>query len=484
MKRSRGRFRFLSENRLERRVEAAFFHVFPLMPHAARVFSLCLLLVFAGAAVSCCTPGLAARKAVAAAPRRVSIAEAGARGDGDTLNTASIQSLIDRLAAEGGGTVLVPPGVFFSGALFFRPGVNLRLEAGAVLRCSSDPGQFPPRRTRIEGHFEERFNPALINADGCDGFRIEGSGTLDGAGRPVWDLFWRKRGEAADPGAFRNLSIPRARLCLIENSRNVVVEGVTFQDSQFWNLHLYRCRDVRVQGVRFQVPDDYKQAPSTDGIDVDSCQDVTIRGCHFSVTDDCVAMKGSKGPRALEDKDSPPVERVRVLDCVFRRGHAAVTLGSEATVVRDIEVENCRVSGAMSVLNLKLRPDTPQHYENIRCRGLMLEGTGGSLIMILPWKQYADLQGLPPPRSAVRNLTISDVRGSYGAFGSIRGNSGQTGIDGIRIEDLAVRFQKPKLEARNVKNLRLKNVTVNGEPVWPEAGGSRSPQKSSISHRR
>src|SRR5262245_16159833 len=121
------------------------------MPHAARVFSLGLLLVFAGTAVSCCTSGPVAR-AEAAAPRLASIVEAGARGDGDTLNTGPIQALIDRLAAEGGGMVLVPPGVFVSGALFFKPGVKLRLERGAVLRCSTDLSQFPPRRTRIEGH--------------------------------------------------------------------------------------------------------------------------------------------------------------------------------------------------------------------------------------------------------------------------------------------------------------------------------------------
>ncbi len=121
-----------------------------------------------------------------------------------------------------------------------------------------------------------------------------------------------------------------------------------------------------MQNARFQVPDDYKRAPSSDGIDVDSCQDVGIKGCYFSVTDDSVCMKGSKGPDALNDKESPPVERVRVSDCTFKRGDAAVTCGSEATAVRDLVVENCRIIGAMNVLNcLKLRSDTPQQYEDI-----------------------------------------------------------------------------------------------------------------------
>src|SRR3712207_8701418 len=37
--------------------------------------------------------------------------------------------------------------------------------------------------------------------------------------------------------------------------------------------------------------------------DIDSCQDVTIRGCTYRVDDDCIALKGSKGPLAMEDKD-------------------------------------------------------------------------------------------------------------------------------------------------------------------------------------
>ena len=44
----------------------------------------------------------------------------------------------------------------------------------------------------------------------------------------------------------------------------------------------------------------------------DSSQDVLIKGCFFSVGDDCIALKGSKGPFAMQDVDSPPVERVRI----------------------------------------------------------------------------------------------------------------------------------------------------------------------------
>jgi len=410
--------------------------------------------------------GLTAFLPVSASEPAVSILEHGAIADGTTLNTKAIQSVIDTLASSGGGTVVIPTGVFVSGALFLKPGVNLRLEKDAVLRCSTDMANFPPLRTRIEGHFEEKFTPALINADHCDGFRLTGEGTLDGNGRPIWDEFWTKRNAAPDKQNFRNLSIPRARLALIENSKDVVIDGVTFKDSQFWNLHLYRNRNVSVKNARFLVPDDYKQAPSADGIDVDSCQDVTIQSCTFSVTDDCIALKGSKGPLALDDKDSPPVEHVRISECVFKRGNG-ITLGSEATIVRDVMVENCRVTGAMPAFNFKLRTDTPQHYEDIHFRGITFDSSGGSIIVIKRWSQYTDLKDLPPPQSIVRNITVSDIHGRYGSFGVIQGNPGQTDISAITLENIDIKLKDSRLNTRDVQDLKITNVIVNGSPFAP-----------------
>src|SRR5262249_28748380 len=101
--------------------------------------------------------------------RQVSITDFGAVADDSTIKHKAIQAAIDHSAAKGGGTVLVPPGVFVSGAVFLKPNVNLHLQKGGVLKCSTDMANFPVQRTRIEGHFEERFNPALINAKGCDG---------------------------------------------------------------------------------------------------------------------------------------------------------------------------------------------------------------------------------------------------------------------------------------------------------------------------
>ena len=77
----------------------------------------------------------------------VSIIQFGAKGDGETLNTKMIQTAIIKMASSGGGTIVMPKGVFVSGAIFLKPGVNLHLEKDAVLQCSTDMKNFPEQRT-------------------------------------------------------------------------------------------------------------------------------------------------------------------------------------------------------------------------------------------------------------------------------------------------------------------------------------------------
>jgi alpha-L-rhamnosidase len=390
--------------------------------------------------------------------KRGVITDHGAKGDGQTLNTKAIQSAIDECAKDGGGVIVVPRGVFITGSIFLKPGVNLLVEKDGVLKGSGDTKDYPKMKTRIEGHFEE-WLPALVNADKCDHLRISGPGTLDGNGAPFWKAFGDQR--KVDPKA-KNLDVPRPRLALIQNSDDVQISGVVFKDSSLWNLHLYRCKNVVVEKSRFEVPPGAK-CPSTDGTDIDSCQNVTVRDCVYSVDDDCVCLKGSKGPFALQDKDSLPVEHIVVTGCTFERGHGVVTLGSEATVIRDVVVENCRVTGKIPLVRIKVRPDTPQHYEDIHYRNITLAG-GGAIIECRPWAQYFDLRGQPPPQSVVKNVTVSDIKGSFGSFGEIVGNA-ETTISDITLENIDVTLKDAHLKLSGVKNITTKNVKVNGEAM-------------------
>lgn len=416
----------------------------------------------------------------AALEETLSIVDVGAVADGQTLNTHAIQSAIDRLAAMGASprgrrVVLVPKGVFVTGALWLKQGVELRLEEGAVLRGSHDLDDYPKGMTRIEGH-SEPWRPALLNATGLTGVRVTGPGTLDGAGKPFWAAFWKRRAE--NPKC-TNLEVERPRLVFLDGCRDVLVRGVTLKDSGFWNLHLYRCQDVVVDGVTITAPhgdppkitdqqtpwDEISvgRAPSSDGIDVDSCQRVTIRGATISVGDDCIALKGSKGPLAMQDASSPPVEDITVQGCHFQSGHGVLTCGSEATIVRRVRVTDCRVGAGVPLVRLKLRPDTPQLYEDLVFEGIQLEGAQ-ALFDVKPWTQFFDLQGHEPPTRAVRNVTLRDVAGTVQSLGELRGNPGDE-IENITLSGVDLRADSTRFRVGEVKRLHIEDALVNGKPL-------------------
>jgi polygalacturonase len=397
--------------------------------------------------------------------KRYNIADYGAIGNGKTLNTKAIQTVIDECAQKGGGTIVIPKGVFLSGALFLKPGVNIELQENAVLKGSTNIEDYPKATTRIEGHFEP-WRAALLNGDKVDHLRISGKGTLDGSGEPFWKLFYSRRSVNSKT---TNLSVERPRLVFIQNSHDVKISGINFLNSGFWNLHLYRDQDVAVDNCRFEaphgsVPNDH--APSSDGVDVDSSQDITISNSFFSVGDDDIALKGSKGPFAMDDKDSPPVERIHIFNCVFEAGGGVVTCGSEATIVRDVRIDHCTARGT-NVLRLKLRPDTPQQYENIILDDITMEGSA-TLVKVSPWTQYFDLKGQTPPKSMIRNISISNVRGSGSSLGEIKGTP-TTDFGSFVIKNVDLQLKNANFSKINFAGFKFENVVVNGTHLSSEA---------------
>jgi len=408
----------------------------------------------------------AALKSADATPSKLKhylITDYGAVADGTTLNTAAIQKAIDAATAVGGGVLEIPKGTFLSGSIFLKKGVDLYLDEGAVLLGSQNIEDYPKQMTRIEGH-SEPWRLALVNVSNLDHVRIGGKGQLNGNGAPFWKSFYDRR--AANP-ATTNLDVERARLVFIERCTDVRVEGISFQDSQFWNLHLYHCSDVLVDGLHINAP----RSPSTDGIDVDSCQGVVIRNCQISNNDDDIAIKGSKGPKADQLADNPPDENILIEGCTIGDGNALLTCGSEATIIRNILVRNCEITGNAKMLNLKLRPDTPQHYSYITMENIKLSGTG-VMLTAAPWLQFFDLAGLPAPTRQVDHILVRNITGSFGSFGSLHGNqpNPQRGTLGDTISDFAVEnvnvtFRNPVLSRGEIANFTFKNVVVNGQPV-------------------
>ncbi len=324
------------------------------------------------------------------------------------VQTQQVQAVIDRCSREGGGVVVVPQGTVTTGALFFKPGTHLHVREGGTLKGSERIADYPIATTRIEGETCKYF-VALVNADGLDGFTISGRGTIDGNGLPYWQEFWIRR--KWNPQC-TNKDAQRPRLTYISNSRNVTVQDVHLINSPFWTNHVYRSNHVRyidcyiyAPTENIWAPEPKRGGPSTDAIDIDVCTDVMVHGCFMHVNDDAVVLKGGKGTWADKDETNGANERILIQNCRYGRVHGCLTLGSESLHNRNVILRNCHSEHTDRVLWLKMRPDTPQHYEYVTVEGMT--GRCGRFLFIHPWTQFfkpGDRKDMPLSRC--NNITL------------------------------------------------------------------------------
>ena len=386
---------------------------------------------------------------------RFKVTDYGVQRDSLLVQTEALQAVIDR-AAEKGGVVVIPEGVYLSGALFFKPGTHLHLQKGAVLKGSDDIAHFPILKTRIEGQTLDYF-AALVNADGVDGFTISGEGAIDGNGLRYWRSFWLRR--KVNPKC-TNMDEMRPRLVYISNAKNVRIEGVTLRNSPFWTCHLYRAERVKIEGVHFYAPSSPVKAPSSDALDLDVCRDVVVRNCYLSVNDDAIALKGGKGPWADQDPNNGTNERILVEDCVFGFCHSCLTCGSESIHNRNIVMRRIRVDKATRLLWLKMRPDTPQNYEWITVEDI--EGNADSFLYIRPWTQFFDLKGRKDmPMSYGQNITMRRIRLACKTFFNVRRADDQYQLSDFRFEDLEIRAENPACDRLQINRFEWRNVSIN-----------------------
>jgi len=387
------------------------------------------------------------------------ITDHGVGSDSTKLYTSAIQSVIDRTSSEGGGTIVIPKGVFLSGALFFKPNTKLRLTEGAVLKGSDNIADYPCIPSRMEGKKLDYY-AALINAYKVDSFSITGPGTINGNGLRFWKAFWATRDSLKIlKREATNLEVHRPRLLFIWGSDKVTISNVKLCNSGFWTTHLYQCNDVLIQNCDIRSPFRPVKAPSTDGVDIDVCKRVTIRKCYFSVNDDAVWIKGGKGPNAQNLPENGIVEDVLVEDCTFGESHGVLTLGSECIHARNITLRNSNVDSNTPLLRLKMRPDTYQIFENITIDNV--KGTCGTLIDVKPWKQFFTMEGSnEKPFGIVRNITISNIKVKCNVFGEIEGNPSDQ-ISNILFKNIKATATEPELKC-NYPGIKTENVIVNG----------------------
>ncbi|MCK4983545.1 MAG: hypothetical protein KAS17_11510, partial [Victivallaceae bacterium] len=103
---------------------------------------------------------------------------------------------------------------------------------------------------------------------------------------------YKKLSILAAPKAAEELSwnpeIPRPRMILFYECRNVKIEDTSFVDSPCWTIWLIACEQVNIHRVK--VIGDQKII-NNDGIDIDSCRNVTISDSFLKTGDDCIIIR-------------------------------------------------------------------------------------------------------------------------------------------------------------------------------------------------
>lgn len=375
--------------------------------------------------------------------------------DDGRIHTQQIQDLIDTAAKAGGGVIVVPAGTYLTGSLFFRQGVHLYVSEGGTLKGSDDISDYKLCETRIEGETCKYF-AALINADGLDGFTMCGPGVIDGSGLRSWKAFWLRR--EWNPKC-TNKDEQRPRLVYISNSRNVMVAGLHLQNSHFWTNHIYKSSRVKYLGCHIFSPAGPVKSPSTDAIDIDVCTDFLVKNCYMEVNDDAVVLKGGKGPWADSAPENGSNERVIVEDCTYGFCHACLTCGSESVHNRNIIFRRGKVTSGYNLLCLKMRPDTPQHYEYITVEDI--EAKVANFISINPWTQFYDRKGREDiPLSMADHIIMRDCVCECDTYFNVAKKEDQYRLSDFTFENLRIIAKESRFDAEAAENMTVKNVRV------------------------
>ena len=328
----------------------------------------------------------------------VNLKKFGAVGDGVTLNTKAFEKAIAALTKKGGGHLVVPQGVWFTGPIVLQSNIDLHLEAGAVIQFSGDEALYPVIKTSFEG-LDTRRCQSPLSANGAENISITGKGVIDGNGqfwRPVkkgkmtegqWKEvlerpggveskkgYWVPNQAYADAEKSANMNVPKAStdaewnaikrflrpvMVSLVNCKNVLLQGVIFQNSPAWNLHPLMCENIILDDVLARNP---SYAQNGDALDLESCKNALIVNSKFDAGDDGICIKSGK------DKDGRlrgrPCENVVVDGCTVFAGHGGFVVGSEMSGgVKNILVANCQFLGT----------DVGLRFKSTRGRGGIVE---------------------------------------------------------------------------------------------------------------
>ncbi len=350
----------------------------------------------------------------------------GAISSANTLNTGAIQQAIDMASKQGGGMVLVPSGFWLTGPIKLLSNVNLHISSGAVLQFSNKPKDYPLIRTNWEGVDAIRAQ-SPISAKGQRNIAITGSGIIDGAGeawRPVkkgkltageWDklihsggvLDSKKETWYPTEGALKASTMDRPgviaagfteanteeikeflrpNMISLRECEQVLLEGVTFQNSPAWNIHPLLCKHLTVENIHVKNP---WFAQNGDGIDIESCEFVSVRNSKFDVGDDGICLKSGKDAEGR--KRARPSAHILIENCIVFHGHGGVVVGSEMSGgVHDLFVNNCQFLDTDVGLRFKTMRGRGGVVENVFIRDISMKNIAGEAILFDMYYQGKD----------------------------------------------------------------------------------------------
>jgi len=395
------------------------------------------------------------------------ITQFGGVAGGQTDCTAAISNAIEACVKAGGGRVVVPAGDFLTGPIHLKSGVNLHLDANAMLKFSTDPKAYLPAVfTRFEGTELYNYSPFIYALDQKN-IAVTGDGTLDGQADASNWLAWKQTAQRPKLVKMAEDNVPmekrqfgagddlRPDFVEFIRCRNILIEGVKIRRSPMWELHPLLCTNVTVRGVNI-----VSHGPNNDGCDPESCNDVLIENSLFDTGDDCIAIKS--GRDADGRRVGVPAQNIVIRDCTMRDGHAGTAIGSEISgSCSNVFVEHCEMSSPNLVCALRLKSNAARGgvLQNIFMRDVNVGLVKDSVLQIDFLYEVGAKGDFKPVAHnvAMENITVAqtprvlNVRGFHAAE-----------ISGVRIYNSTFKdIQKPDV----VQDADVKLVNCTLEPA-------------------
>jgi polygalacturonase len=416
------------------------------------------------------------------AKRDFSILKYGAVADGKTDSTEGFSKAIEACSKAGGGRVVVPAGVFLTGAIHLKSNVNLHVSKDAIIKFSQDTKKYPLVFTRWEGMELMSYSP-FIYAFEQQNIAITGEGTLDGNSDDEHWWFWKgnkehgwkqglptqkpdrdklyemvEKGVPVEQRIFGEGHYLRPQFVQPYRCKNVLIEGVKIINSPMWELNPVLCENVTINKVWIST-----HGPNNDGCDPESCKDVLIKDCYFDTGDDCIAIKSGRNADGRRLKT--PTENVVITGCTMKDGHGGITIGSEISGgVRNVFAENCKLDSpnldhALRVKNNALRGGL---LENFYFRNITV-GQVAHAVITIDFNYEEGKKGNFTP--VMRNFVVENLKSGKSKYAVDVQGFENAPIYGLQIKDSTFDNVASGAVIANLKDTVLENVRINGKVV-------------------